>query len=142
MMKNLLEGIAVGQKCQISRTFTWEDVRRCAELTGDFNPMYLDEEFVRDTRFKRPIIHGLLTEGLVLSAASTYLPGPGALLLHKEMVYRHPVFIGDTVTAKIEVIDIDYERNWLVEQVVCSNQNNKEVLRGQLVLLVEKRRLG
>ena len=140
--QSLLKGISVGQKHRQSRKFTWKDVHQCAELTGDYNPMYLDEDFVRDTRFQKPIIHGLLTEGLVLSLASSYVPGSGAVLLHKEIVYRHPVFVGDTIVAELEVIDMNYERNWLTIQVSCGNQHQKEVLRGQLVLLIEKRRFG
>lgn len=127
----------------MSRSFTWDDVYRCVELTGDNNPIYLDEDFVRrGTRFDRPVIQGLLTEGLVTSIVSRHLPGPGAILLHKEIVFSHPVYVGDTITALVEVIDVDFQRHWLTEQVICSNQDNKEVLRGKLVLSVEKRRLG
>lgn len=138
-MYDLLSGLYLGQSVQISRVFTNEDTVKCAELTDDFNPIYFSDEFVSDTRFKKPLVQGILTEGLIISAISKYLPGPGCVLLQKELVFLSPVFLGDEITAYIEVIDIDRDRNWITERVICTNQNNEEVLRGQVLLLVEKR---
>ncbi|MFO7263863.1 MAG: MaoC family dehydratase [Bacillota bacterium] len=127
----------LGQTAEMSRVFTWEDVEACARLTGDNNPMYFDRAYVARTKLKRPVVQALLTEGLVTALLNGQLPGPGALLLEKEFVFRHPVHVGDKITARVQVIDIDPQRHWITEKVVCTNQHQQEVLRGQVVLLVE-----
>jgi 3-hydroxybutyryl-CoA dehydratase len=141
-MYDVLSGLYLGQSATISRTFTKEDMMKCADLTNDFNPIYFSEEFVVDTRFKNPIVQGILTEGLIISAISNHLPGPGCVLLQKELVFLAPVYCGDEINAYIEVIDIDRDRNWITERVICKNQSSQEVVRGQVLLLVEKRVSG
>jgi len=137
MEPSLLEKYYLGQMAEMSRVFTWEDVEKCAELTGDYNPMYFDPDFVAQTKFKRPVVQALLTEGLVTALINGYLPGPGALLLEKEFIFRHPVHVGDKITARVQIIDVDIERQWITEKVICRNQHHQEVLRGQVVLLVQ-----
>ncbi|HEX7063696.1 MAG TPA: hypothetical protein VF199_01385, partial [Bacillales bacterium] len=65
------------------------------------------------------------------------IPGPGALLLNKELVFPNPVFVGESITAQIEVVDINLERRWVTEKVICTKENGREVIRGQIVLFVE-----
>lgn len=136
-MKSALKDIYLGKSMTMKRTFTQEEVERCAELTGDDNPMYLDDDFARQTRFGRTIVQGILTEGLVTALMNRYIPGPGALLLEKELVFFHPVYVGEEITAYIEVIDMDEDRHWITEKVVCTDPRGQEVMRGQFVLLVQ-----
>ena len=136
-MQPAMDKYYLGQTAEMSRVFTWEDVEACARLTGDNNPMYFDLEYAAKTKLKRPVVQALLTEGLVTALLNGQLPGPGALLLEKEFIFRHPVYVGDKITARVQVIDIDPQRHWITEKVVCYNQNRQEVLRGQVVLLVE-----
>lgn len=136
-MSRLLKTIDLGETLTMTRVFTADDVKTCAKLTGDDNPMYLDEGFARKTRYGRTIVQALLTEGLVTALINRFIPGPGAILLNKELVYPFPVYVDEPITAQVEVIDINEERQWITEKVICTNPRGQEVLRGQVVLFVQ-----
>lgn len=87
-------------------------------------------------KLKGTVIPGLLTDGLIMEVSSKKIPGSPGLLLQKELLYHSPAYVGDTITAKIEVIDIDQKRNWLTLMVKCMNQAGKEVITGQIVAYV------
>jgi 3-hydroxybutyryl-CoA dehydratase len=109
-----------------------------AEFTGDNNPIHFDEEYARQTRFGRPIAHGILVAGLISAAIGTKLPGPGTIYLHQEMDFRRPVYPGDTVTAMVEVIHIRSDKPIVTLATRCHNQDNQVVLEGKAVVLVER----
>lgn len=137
MKQTSLRDVHLGESKTLQRVFTQEEVKQCAALTGDSNPLYLDETFAAATRYRRTIVQALLTEGLITALINQYIPGPGALLLEKELVFPFPVFVGETITARVEVIDIDHERHWLTQKVICHNPHGQEVIRGQIVLHVQ-----
>ncbi|MBN6887351.1 3-hydroxybutyryl-CoA dehydratase [Cytobacillus horneckiae] len=135
-MGNLLDGLFIGQMAQLDRTFTDEDVFECQRLTNDFSPVYQYEENVWRLNFKQPIVPGILAEGLINQVVSEKLPGCPCVLLQKEMIFYHPVYTNDRITAVLEVIDINEERNWVTQKVTCFNQDHNEVIKGQIVVLV------
>ncbi len=105
------------------------------ELAKDFNQIY-PRESIWKKRYSHPIVPGLLVEGLITQVISDKLPGCACVLVQKEMVYYHPVHIGDVITAELSTMDIHPERNWVTQKVTCFNQNGTEVIKGQVVIFV------
>ena len=97
--------IAIGDTASFSKTITEHDVNAFAGLSGNFNPVHVDEEFARNTRFKGRIAHGLLAAGLISTVIGTALPGANAIYLAQELVFKSPVMLGDTLTALVEVVE-------------------------------------
>src|SRR6476469_6316614 len=95
----------VGERAERPHTFTAVDVEALASLSGDRNPLHFAAEFVKATRFGRRIIHGRLTTSMFNALVAEQLPGPGSAFLHQDWDYPAPVFIGDTVTASVEVLE-------------------------------------
>jgi 3-hydroxybutyryl-CoA dehydratase len=124
----------IGQTARLQRVFTEADVQQCNELTKDFNQIYQKSSWKK--RYSQPIVPALLVEGLITQVISDKLPGCACVLLQKELIYYHPVHIGDAITAELLVIDINQERNWVTQKVICFNQNGTEVIKGQVVIFV------
>src|SRR5207302_11143711 len=91
--------LAVGQRAAFSKTIAEADIRTFAAVTGDRNPLHLDETFAGRSRFGRPIAHGILVAGVISAALGMVLPGPGAIYLSQTLKFLRPVYPGDTVTA-------------------------------------------
>ncbi|NVM29864.1 MAG: MaoC family dehydratase [Candidatus Helarchaeota archaeon] len=119
----------VGKEIKISKTITEADVKKLVEISGDENPIHLDEEFAKRTIFKRKLAHGLLSLG-VISAALTKLFGPGNLWLDHSFTFKKPIHIGDMITAKLKILSVDKRKVFTVETLVY-NQNNELVLDGK-----------
>ncbi|MBX7218508.1 MAG: MaoC family dehydratase [Blastocatellia bacterium] len=126
----------VGEHASVSKTITEADVVLFAGVTGDFNPVHLDAEFAKGTRFGARIAHGMLSAGLISAVLGMKLPGPGAIYLGQEIKFLKPVFIGDTITAQVEVLEFDAEKRRLTAKTECRNQRNEVVLTGTAKLLV------
>lgn len=96
----------VGQTAEFERTITDEDVRKFAEVTGDFNPLHMDDEYAKTTVFGQRIAHGMIGAGIISGGLATHLPGLGTTYLGQELTFKNPVYIGETlhVTLKIEEI--------------------------------------
>ncbi|MDQ3937707.1 MAG: MaoC family dehydratase [Chloroflexota bacterium] len=118
----------------MTHTFSQHDVEAFAALTGDRNPLHFDDEFVRATRFGRRIIHGGLTTGLFNALVAQQLPGPGSVFLHQEWDYPAPVFVGDTITAQVEVLEARADKPITRLRCVARRTDGTEVLRGESVV--------
>ncbi|MDQ7828776.1 MAG: MaoC family dehydratase [Armatimonadota bacterium] len=127
-----------GQRATLTRTITEEDIQAFAALTGDRNPLHLDEAFARRTRFQGRIAHGLLTASLISAVLGTQLPGAGGIYLGQTLRFRRPVRPGDTVTAEVEVAAFDARSRRLSLRTRCVNQRGETVLEGDAELLVEE----
>jgi 3-hydroxybutyryl-CoA dehydratase len=128
--------IKIGDKARLSKTISDEDVKLFATISGDFNPLHLDENFAKKTRFGKRIVHGLLTASLISALLGTKLPGPGSIYLSQTLFFLKPVYVGDTITAEVEVIDIDKEHKKVKLKTTCYNQNEVEVIKGEAILLL------
>lgn len=128
------EAPIVGQRAERSHTFTDADVEAYAALTGDRNPLHFSDEFVARTRFGRRIIHGGLTTGMFNALVAEQLPGAGSVFLHQQWDYPAPVFIGDTVTAEVEVIEARADKPITRLRCVARRADGTEVLRGESVV--------
>ncbi|MFJ8244241.1 hypothetical protein ACIQ4Z_07495 [Peribacillus asahii] len=131
-----IEELFIGQIARLQRTFSETDVRACNELTKDYSPVYRPSEENWENYYHQPIVPGLLTEGLINQVISDKLPGSACILLQKELVFYHPVFVGDVITAELEIIDINIERNWVTQKVTCYNEGGNEVIKGQVVIFL------
>ncbi|MDQ1639155.1 MAG: 3-hydroxybutyryl-CoA dehydratase [Pyrinomonadaceae bacterium] len=129
--------LQIRDTASISRQITDADIRAFAELSGDFNPVHLDDEFARTTRFGRRIAHGMLGASLISTVLGTKLPGQGAIYLSQTLQFLAPVFPGDTITAKVTVTKIKEGKPIVTLETVCENQRGEMLIRGEAVVLVE-----
>lgn len=130
------ETLEVGQAAELSRTITAADVEGFAAVTGDTNPVHLDEEVARASRFGGRIAHGMLSAGLISAVLGTRLPGPGAIYTGQTLRFTRPVRIGDTVTARVEVIELVAEKRRVRLSTTCRNQDGATVLDGEATVMV------
>jgi len=133
-----LEDLEVGMSAEVERTVTSADVQAFADLTGDDNPVHMDEEFAAQTMFKERIAHGAFIASLLSAVMGTQLPGPGAIFRSLNLSYRGPVRIGETVIAHVEIAAIDTERQ-LVDLKIYCKVNGKRVVRGDAGAWVARR---
>lgn len=122
--------IAVGETAEITRTVTESDVVVYAGVTGDTNPLHLNETYAQGTIFKTRIAHGMLLAGYISAMLGNIFPGPGTIYLKQELQFLAPVPIGDTVTIRVEVTALDVQKNRLTLRTTCINQNGVTVLDG------------
>ena len=128
------EDIRIGQHAEYVRTVTSEDIEMFGQVSGDYNPLHFNEDWAKTTMFKGRIAHGILTATYVSTVIGMKLPGPGTIYISQSMKFRRPVRIGDEITARVEVISKNDEKEFLVLKTVCINQEDKVVLDGEAVV--------
>jgi 3-hydroxybutyryl-CoA dehydratase len=133
-----LEDLSVGQSAELARTVTGADLEAFADVTGDDNPVHLDEAFAAATPFGGRIAHGMLSAGYISAVIGTRLPGSGAIYVSQSLRFRRPVRIGDTVTARAEITAIDEARGRVTLKTVCSVAG-KAVVDGEAEIMVPRR---
>lgn len=136
-----LEDLSPGMEASVSKTVTNEDITGFAELSGDINPVHLNEEFAAGTIFKKRIAHGFLTGSLFSTVLGTKLPGPGCVYMSQTMKFKGPVFIGDELVATCTVTNVDMEKGRVSFDCVCE-ANGRPVLTGEALLMVSRRPTG
>ena len=127
--------IKIGESASLTKTFTDEDVRSFAAISGDKNPVHLDDEYAAKTQFKKRIAHGMLTAGLISAILGTQLPGEGSIYLGQTLNFKAPVYLDDTITATVTVIKMHERKPIVTLETVCTNQDGVVVLEGEAVLL-------
>lgn len=128
--------LKVGDSAEVSKTITDEDIRAFAELTGDHNPVHLDEEYAAGTRFGRRIAHGMLGASLISTLLASELPGRGTVYLSQSLRFVAPVYPGDTVTARATVRRVRGDKPVATLETVCVNQRGELLIEGEAVVLV------
>ena len=126
----------IGDSASISKTITDRDIQAFAEVTGDHNPIHLDDEYAAKTRFGSRIAHGMLSASLISSVLANKLPGPGSVYLSQTLKFVKPVLPGDSVTARVTVTGIRDDKPIITLETVCVNQHNEPVLKGEATVLV------
>lgn len=132
------EDLSLGMTESHAKTVKSSDVIGFAEITGDRNPIHLSEHFAAKTPFKGRIAHGLYTAGLISAVIGTRLPGPGAIYLSQTLKFLAPVKIGDTVVARVEVIELNAQRQRVKLSCQCSIDGTL-VLEGEALVKVPRR---
>ena len=125
---------SLGDRAERTRTFTEADVVEYAELSGDLNPIHLDDEYAAKSRFGRRIVHGFLTAGMISALLGTQLPGIGSIYVAQTFKFLAPVYIGDTITASVEVTAIREEKRLVTLRTDCVNAEGTLVLTGEATI--------
>ena len=133
-----LEDLSVGMEASYAKTITNDDVLAFADLSGDVNPVHLNDAFAAGTIFKKRIAHGFLTGSLFSTVLGTRLPGPGCIYLSQTMKFRAPVYIGDEVVATLRITSLDPDKARATLACDCA-VNGKTVLEGEAVMMVDRR---
>ena len=121
----------VGQKAARSITLTADHVKTYAEITGDYNPLHFDEDFTLKTKFKKPVVQGGLTTGLLHALVAMDMPGPGTVFLSQRWKFTAPVFVGDTIRAEAEILSMHAAKPVTQLKVVITRQAGETVLEGE-----------
>ena len=133
-----LEDLKVGMTASYAKTVTEADVVLFAGVSGDTNPVHLNEEFAKETMFQGRIAHGMLSASFISTVLGTKLPGPGCIYLSQNLKFRAPVRSGDTVSATATITDIVPDKKRVVMQTVCSVRN-QVVIEGEAIVMVPAR---
>lgn len=129
-----MDQIKVGDAAEFAKTVTETDIYLYAGITGDFNPAHVNEAYAKTTFFKTRIAHGMLTAGFISAILANQLPGPGTIYLKQELSFLAPVRIGDTITGRVEVLELITDKNKLRLKTTCVNQDNVVVLTGEALV--------
>jgi len=134
-----IDELSVGQVAELAKTVTESDIVLFAGVTGDFNPVHVDAEAAKQSVFGERIAHGMLSAGFISAVLGMRLPGPGSIYLSQTLRFTKPVRIGDTVTARVEVVEVIAAKRRVRLATTCRNQNDEVVVEGEAVVMMEKR---
>jgi acyl dehydratase len=126
-----IDDFTPGQHVTFTKTFTDDDVRRFVEITGDVNPLHVDDAFAARTRFGRRVLHGMLTASIFSTMVGMLLPGTGAIYRTQALAFLRPVYVGDTVTAHFVVRAVDRVRHRLDIESWIENEAGERVIEGK-----------
>jgi acyl dehydratase len=129
--------VEVGQKARRARRITMRDIELFTEVTGDRNPLHLDEEVAARTRFGGIIVQGGITSGLLNAVVAEDLPGPGSVFLHTDWSFRAPAHPGDELTAEVEVLEVREDKPIVKLRTTVRRQDGVTVLDGSALVWVE-----
>ena len=133
-----IEDLEPGMTAVFGKTITEADILMFAGVSGDTNPVHLDEQFANDTPFKGRIAHGILTASLISTVIGTKLPGPGCIYVSQSLKFLAPVRAGETVRAVVTVKEVNLPRRSTIMETVCL-VNGEKVLEGEAVIMVPRR---
>ena len=132
------EDLSLGQSAELTRVVSAADIDSFAAVSGDTNPVHLDEAYARTTTFQTRIAHGMLSGAYISAVLGTQLPGPGAIYLSQNLKFRRPVRIGDAVTAQVVVQALDERRGHATFTTLCL-VDGRTVAEGEAVIMVPRR---
>jgi acyl dehydratase len=128
--------LKIGDTFTTNRTVTDELIRAFAEVSGDYNPIHLDEEFAQKTRFGKRIAHGMLSGAFISAVLGNELKEMKVIYLSQTLKFTAPVFIGDTVTTTSTVTHIREDKNIVTSETVCTNQNGETLVTGESKIMI------
>ena len=128
----------ISQSAFLTKTISENDVQQFARITGDNNPIHLDELYAQKTRFEQRIVHGMLGASLISAVIGTQLPGEGTIYLSQSLRFTAPMYIGDTITAQVTIINIREDKPLITLETICTNQHGTIVIQGEALVLNEK----
>lgn len=133
-----IEDLEVGMTESYGKTITDADIVMFAGISGDTNPVHLNETFAENTQFKGRIAHGLLAASFISTVLGTRMPGPGCIYMSQSLNFRAPVKVDDTVRARVTVVEVNREKKRVKVETVCT-VDDTVVLDGEAVLMVSSR---
>ncbi len=129
------DDISIGDSASFTKTLSETDVYLFAGITGDLNPAHVDAVSAARGMFKQRIAHGMLTGSFISTVLAMQLPGPGTIYVGQTLNFRAPVFIGDTITARVEAIEKLEQRRWVRFRTTVTNQEGKVVVEGEATVI-------
>ena len=129
--------IKVGDTASSTRKITDADILGFAALSGDHNPLHLDDSYAATTRFGKRVAHGMFSASLISAVLGNDLPGTGSIFLSQTLKFLAPVYPGDILTARVTVTDVREDKPIVTLETVCENQRGETIIRGEAVVLVE-----
>lgn len=137
-----IDALEVGNAAEMAKTVTEADIVSFAGITGDFNPVHIDAVAAKESMFGERIAHGILSAGFISAVIGMRLPGPGCIYLSQTLRFTKPVKIGDTVTARVEVLEVLATKRRVRLATTCRNQNGETVVDGEAVVMIGKTTRG
>ena len=134
MSRKTVNELRQGDQAEFSKTISETDIYLYAGITGDSNPAHINQPYAQKTFFGSRIAHGLLIAGFISTVIGTTLPGYGTIYLRQELDFFAPAYIGDTVTAAVEVLNVDVDKNRALLKTTCRNQKNKILVDGKALV--------
>lgn len=122
--------LKIGQTASVQKTFSVADVTAFAGVSLDVNPIHMSDGYARDSIFGKRIVHGMLTASLISAVLGIHLPGPGTIYLGQELKFLAPVYLGDDITATVEIIELREDKKIVKLNTTCVNQDGKTVISG------------
>ena len=133
-----IDKFSLGQTFEKTVTVTEDMIQDFARATGDSNPIHLDETYAKGTIFKTRVAHGMLQAGILSGILGMEFPGIGTIYLSQTLKFTKPVFIGDAVTFRLKVLEVNSEKNRLLLETTCTNSGGDMVLCGEALVLPPK----
>lgn len=125
----------IGQTATIEKTLDKQTVVAFASVSEDYNPIHLDEDFAKTTQFERPIVHGMLASSLISGLLASKVPGAGSIYLGQSLKFLRPIFVGETVTAKVEVTSVREDKPIAVISTQVLNANGEVAVDGEATVM-------
>ncbi|MGI9874916.1 MaoC family dehydratase [Vibrio chagasii] len=125
----------IGQTATIEKTLDKQTVVAFASVSEDYNPIHLDEDFAKTTQFERPIVHGMLASSLISGLLASKVPGAGSIYLGQSLKFLRPIFVGETVTAKVEVISVREDKPIAVISTQVLSANGEVAVDGEATVM-------
>jgi len=141
MIGRTIAELRSGDYAEIKRHVEMGAIAEFINAVGDYNPIHSDPTYAAATSFREPIAPGVFTAGLISAVIGTQLPGPGAIYLSQSLKFMKPVKPGDTITARVEVLEVLTERNRVRLSTLCRNQHGEDVLSGEAWVMPSKTRV-
>lgn len=133
--------LQVGDSATFSRTLTQEDIWLYAYVSGDYNPIHLDQEYAKTTIFKGTVGHGMFYAAMLSSAVANLLPGPGTIFLSQEFKLRNPARVGDVLRGEIKLVEKKRLKNIVLIECIIKNQDEKTVFSGVTTVIAPSEKL-
>jgi acyl dehydratase len=134
------DNLQIGDRASFSKTITESDVYLFAGISGDFNPLHVNEEYAQGTPFGTRIAHGALAQSLIAPVLGTRLPGLGTVAVEITTRFKRPTYFGDTVTATAEVVEKIETKKWIRLALTWTNQKEEVISEGEAVVIPPPRR--
>lgn len=137
-MSYTINQLTLGQRAKFEKTITETDIQLFAGISGDINPVHISKTAGENSIFGDRVAHGILVSGLTSAVLGMQLPGPGTIYLGQELRFLAPVFIGDTITAEVEVSEINRDKNIVKLTTLSTNQQGQIVISGVATVMPPK----
>ncbi len=135
---HFFEDLYIGMEASLVQIVGGDDIDAFAQVTGDVNPIHLDEAYAKETPFRRRIAHGMLSASYISAVFGTKLPGPGSIYISQTLNFKAPVHIGDQVTATVRVFDLIEHKKRAIFACACAVAE-KVVIEGEAVIMIPSR---